>query len=198
MIISALKQTSPENITVIFEDGSEVRSTLGVISELRLYAGRDVDENLMEQLCSLSVRYLSLGKAIEVVSRRQMSGKELHDKLLLKGMDDNTADFCVAKLTDLGFINEEEYALAIVRHYSAKGYGAARIRSELIRRGINRELQESAIEQIPESSEKIDNYIASHLKDSSDNKEIKKITDALFRRGFSWEEISKAIRRYNE
>ena len=65
-----------------------------------------------------------------------MSEKELRQKLLEKGYDAATAAYCTDWLAERRYLNDAEYARMLVRHYSSKGYGSGRIRSEFLRRGI--------------------------------------------------------------
>ena len=196
MIITSLKQTSPEHVTVCFDDGGELLSTLGVVTELRLFKGRELEDATVERLQLQSRRALAREKALQTVSQRQMSAKELRKKLREKGFDEETADYCVSWITERGLINEEGYAAAIVRHYAAKGYGEGRIRQELARRGLPRELWDEALTAMPESTQKIDRFIASRLRDPEDRDEVRKLSASLFRRGFSAEEIRAALERF--
>ena len=198
MLLSALKQTSPGRITVIFEDGTEIRSSLGVVTELRLFTGKELDEAAIRELRELSLRSLARDRALEYLSRRPMSCKELRDKLLQKGEEEAVADFCVSWLTEQGFLDDERYAGMVVRHYAAKNYGAGRIRSELSRRGISRELWDAALQEAPEPDDKLDKFIASRLRDPEDREQIQKVSNALYRRGYSWEQIREALRRYTD
>ena len=50
MRITAIRQTAPGRLTVAFEDGTEIKSTLSAVTDLRLYSGRDLDEEEMEAL----------------------------------------------------------------------------------------------------------------------------------------------------
>ena len=84
----------------------------------------------------------------------------------------------------------------VVRHYAGKGYGAGRIRQELQRRGVPRELWDEALTELTESDDKLDRFIASRLKDPSDRAQVQKVSAALYRRGFSWEEIRAALARF--
>ena len=126
MRITSLKQVTAEHVTVLFEDETEVKSTLGVVTELRLFSGKELDDREMEALIRDSRRALMREKALEIVSQRQMSAKELSRKLRDKGADEETADYCVQWILERGLIDEERYAAAIVRHYAAKGYGTTR------------------------------------------------------------------------
>lgn len=193
MTVTSIRQTSPGRLTVCFEDGSEVRSTLGAVTELRLYSGRELDDKQTEEFKSLSARSLARERALEIVSRRRMSEKELRDKLLLKGFDEDTAEYCVHWLSENGFLNDEEYSLAVARHYAGKGYGEGRIRAELSRRGIDRELWDEALCSTPDSSDKLRKFISARLKDPSDRDAVRKISQALYRRGYSWDDIRTAL-----
>ena len=197
MIVSSIRQTAPGRLTVTLESGEEIKTTLGVVTDRRLFSGRELDGEALAALRQDSARALAREKALSFVSQRQMSAKELRDKLKQKGFDEDTAEYCVQWLLDHGLLDEESYAATIVRHYAAKGYGAGRIRSELMRRGIPRELQEDALNAMPASDAKIDRFIASRLRDPEDRDELRKLTAALYRRGFSGEEIRSALARFH-
>ena len=196
MRITSLKQTSPSRVTVCLDDGAEIRSTPTAVTELRLFTGRELDDTDLEALVRESRRALAREKALELVSQRQMSAKELGKKLREKGFDGETADYCVAWITERGLISEESYAAAIVRHYAAKGYGEGRIRQELMHRGIPRDLWDTALAAMPESTEKLDRLIAQRLRDPEDRDAVRKLSAALFRRGYSGEEIRAALSRF--
>ena len=196
MIISSIKQNSPNSLSVVLEDGEEIKTTLGVVTDLRLFSGRDLDEAALEDLRLASRRALARDRALAIVSQRQMSRKELGAKLRDKGVDDETAAWCVDWIVEHGFIDEESYAAAIARHYAAKGYGEGRVRQELMRRGIPRELFDDAFAAMPEGDEKLDRFIAARLRDPDDRDEVRKLSAALYRRGYSGEEIREALRRH--
>ena len=198
MTISALHQTSHDRLTVEFNDGSEIKSTLGVITDMMLYCGKDLDDSSIDKLKTASERSLALERSIEYVSRRPMSKKELHTKLLEKGMSEDTADYCSQKLEDLGIINDASYAASLARHYSAKGYGASKIKNEFYRHGISRELYEEALDCAYINKDKIRKIIESKLIDPSDRAQIKKVSDALLRRGFTFDEVKTALKNYTD
>ena len=197
MLITAIKQTSPGRLTVCLEDGSAIKSTLGVVTGLRLYSGRELDGDELTRLGTDSRRALAREKALEYLSRRAMSCRELEKKLCGKGIDEEDAAHCVAWLSERGLIDDGSYAAAVARHYSAKGYGPGRIRSELQRRGIDRELWEGVLESAPQDDSKIDKFIASRLSDPSDRDQVRRVSAALFRRGYSWEAIREALNRFS-
>ena len=194
-LISALHQTSPERVTVCLDDGREIKATLSVVAELRLYVGRSLEDGGLEQLRSSAALALCRNRGMELLSYRPMSCRELRDKLVQKGEEEACAEAAVAWLSQNGFLDDARYAGMVVRHYAGKGYGAGRVRQELQRRGVPRELWEAALAEMPEAEDKLDAFLASRLKDPTDRKEIQKLSGALLRRGFSWEEIRGALAR---
>ena len=196
VLISALHQTSPERVTVALDDGSEIKATLGVVAELRLYAGRSLEEPELKELRASAALALCKNRGLELLSYRPMSAKELRDKLTEKGGEPAAAEAAVTWLCEQGFLDDARYAGMVVRHYAGKGYGAGRIRQELQRRGVPRELWEEALTELTESDDKLDRFIVSRLKDPSDRAQVQKVSAALYRRGFSWEEIRAALARF--
>ena len=197
MIISALHTVSSEHINILFEDGTEIRSTLGVITEMMLFRGKELDDSAVEQLRALSAKAFAVEKAVELLSYRQMSGKEMRSKLIRKGFEAEAAEAAVSKLYELRLLDDEQYAAAVVRHYTVKGYGAGRIRAELAHRGVDRDYWDEALAFASGSDDKLISYIRSHLRDPDDRDQKRKVSAALYRRGYSWDEIRSALSRFS-
>lgn len=180
----------------VLEDGSILRMGEGEVVDFALYAGRELSDEEAERLQAAARRGEWKSKAIELLMRKPQSRKELGRKLAEWEASEEEAEAICDRLEELGYLNEAEYAGRIVRHYAGKGFGERKIRDELYRRGIPRELWDDALAQIEDNSEAIDAFLEKKLKGSHDPKEIKKASDALARRGFRWPEISDALRRY--
>lgn len=193
--VSALRQTSPERVTVVLDDGSEIKATLSVVADLRLYVGRALEDAELQRLRASASMALARNRGLELLSYRPMSCKELGDKLTQKGETPEDAEAAVAWLRDQGFLDDGRYAAQVVRHYAGKGYGEGRIRQELRRRGIPRELWDEAIKEMPEPDDKLDRFLSSRLSDPRDREQVRKVSAALLRRGYSWEEIRSALSR---
>ena len=86
-------------------------------------------------------------------------------------------------------------ARQIVETGAARGYGRARVRQMLYEKGIGRDLWDEALAVLPEPDGAVDRYLAAHLAPGADRKEIKKVTDALQRRGYGWEDIRAGLSR---
>lgn len=135
-------------------------------------------------------------RALRVLERRDVSRKELITKLTDKAVPLEEAVEAADWLEGIGIINDARYAGMVVRHYMAKGYGKARIQNELYRHGLPKELWADALEEYREPEDTLDRLLRAKLNSANPNRaELKKATDALLRRGFSWREINAAKNR---
>ena len=136
-------------------------------------------------------------KALALLDRRDYSRAELLRKLAEKDFEPAAAEQAVDRLVELGFVDDARYAPIVVRHYAAKGYGAQRVRGELQRRGIPKELWDAALAEMPEQDETVDRLLRARLRgaDPDDRAALKKAADALLRRGYGWDEINAAVER---
>ena len=200
MTISELKQTHGERYVLLLDDGSVIKTTLAVVSDYSLYAGRELSREELNAITGASLLERAKLRAMRIISARAMSCRELYDRLVEKGESEQDAAACVEYLLELHFLDDSQYAAMTVRHYAAKGYGQRRIRDELYRRKVPRELWDEALEQLPEQEGELDRLLEKRLRGAApdDRNAIKKASDALARRGFSWQEIREALERWSE
>ena len=139
-------------------------------------------------------------RALRIMGRRNMSAADMEKRLLDKGEPPDLVRETVDWLISMGAINDPEYAVLIVRHYCAKGYGPARVRDELFKRGIPRELWDSVLENLDaeESADAAYDFLVKRLKGSTDRDDIRRASDALVRRGFGFDDARAAVNRYLE
>lgn len=197
MTLREIKQTSPERFTLIFDDGTELKTTLGIITGRFIRSGMDFDEEAYNELVSASGLAMAKARALRIINARPMSREELRKRLIEKGETPENAEACADWLCRMGLINDAEYAGSVVRHYAAKGYGSARIKQELRHHGVPREMWDEAMLQMPEQDAYLERFIRERLSEPGDRAQVKKVSDALFRRGYSWEQIKHALNEFD-
>ena len=134
-------------------------------------------------------------QAASIIGSRALSRRELEKRLVRKGNDQADAQAAADWLEDIGAVDDAAYAAAVVRDYGRRGYGPAKVREELRRRGVPRELWDAAMEELPDSGAVLDALIQKKCRgELSDPREIKRVSDSLLRRGFSWGEVRSALR----
>lgn len=184
---------------VKLEDGDILRVTEEELLRFGLRAGMALGEDEMEALRASAKASETKAKAADMIGSRALSKQELTRRLVKKGSGEADAQAAADWLEDIGAVDDAAYAAALARHYGQKGYGPARVREELRRRGVSRELWDSALEELPDPAEILDRLIQKKCRgELSDPREKKRISDALLRRGFSWSEVRSAMGRYAE
>ena len=187
------------------EDGSLLRVGEAEMLDFSLHAGLELDDAAADRLLAAARKGRLREKALALLTARPMSRRELIDRLTACPRDREkppladeaqaaeTADW----LERLGLLNDAEYARTVGRHYSAKGYGPYKVRDELYRRGVARELWEDALTETADPCAAIDAFLRQKLKGApTDRRELKKASDALARRGYHWSDISEGLRRW--
>ncbi len=136
--------------------------------------------------------------AARMLGRRPLSVKGLGDKLEEKGFSQRAVSETLRWLTEMGYLDDEEFARLVIRSYTGRGYGPMRLRQELYRRGVGRELADRLVAETPSDQDKIDEYIRKKLRDRTpDRSQRKRVADGLLRRGFSYEEIRRGLERWS-
>lgn len=140
----------------------------------------------------------ALSTAAAVLNYKNRSSSMLRAKLLEKGIDAEDAEHAIERLRDFGYLDDMEYALSVLRGGMSKGWGKERIRRKMQEYKLDEGTIEAALDRYELDPDRLDSFIAANAGDLSDPAERKRISDKLFRRGYSWEEIGAALRRCRE
>ena len=181
---------------VRLEDGDILRVTEDELLRFGLRAGLELDGEVLEAVRASVKASSARAAAANMIGSRALSKKELTKRLIKKGNDEADAQAAADWLEDIGAVNDAGYAASLVRHYGGKGYGPARVKEELRRRGVDRELWDEAMEEMPEAAEILDQLIRKKCRgDLSDPREKKRVSNGLLRRGFVWSEVKADMGR---
>ena len=183
---------------VTFDDDTELLLTAVHVADYNIYTGREISEEECEELITSVQISTAKSKAVRMIGNRSLSAKEVEKRLTATHCTADIVRETVEWLEQTGLIDDKEYAESIVSHYSKKGYGEARIRNELFKRGIDRELWEEALKNQEDSDDVINSFIERKLKGSDDKRDIQKVVEALCRRGYSFDQARQSVREYLE
>lgn len=179
--------------TAALEGGGLLRLPERTVADFSLYSGMELSPQLLLDLEEAALEGRLREYAVNSLSVRTVSTKKLREKLTAKGATPEMAERVSDWAERIGLLNDEEYAKALARHYAAKGYGLYKIKDELYRRGVPREFWEEALAQLDDPTEQIQAFIEKKLTDPADRKQVKRVSDALVRRGYTWGQISAVL-----
>ena len=201
MRIEQIKESQRKKgrLLVRLEDGNVLRVTEEELLRFGLRAGMELDGETAEALQASARASAARAAAANIIGSRALSKQELTRRLVKKGNEASDAQAAADWLEDIGAVNDADYAASLARHYGGRGYGPARVREELRRRGVDRALWDAALEEMPEAAEALDKLIRKICRgELSDPREKKRVSDALLRRGFGWSDVRAAMGRYTE
>ncbi|MBR5753025.1 MAG: regulatory protein RecX [Clostridia bacterium] len=172
-------------------------------------SGEDVSPEQLEELLTESSRRKMMNKALDLLSLRDYSRKELSDKLVTKALEQRdrkdrdlqqikaqAADIC-DRLEELGLLDEERFArtyaeeLLRCKHLSKNG-----LKTALIRKGVARDILEQVLEEVEVDPEaQIRELLSTKFKtrDLTDEKQKARTVNALLRLGYTYADIRSVI-----
>lgn len=158
------------------------------------------EEELTELLDSVSFRR-AYNKGLDFLSRRPFGTKELIKKLCEKGHEKEFAEKACDRLSELGLLNDEEYARILANDLlERKNYSIKRIKQELAYRGIARDIIENTVDLLDNNPvPRIIMLIKKkYINKIGDEKGKKRTVDALMRLGYSYSDIKTALNTITE
>ena len=178
-----------------FEDGSSMRLYRQTVEDFGLYSGKELTEEEMKSLRKAAGEMSAKMRAVRIVSASSVSKRDLEYRLVQKGEDPKQAKMAVAWMSDLNLLDDARTAEQIVERCIRKGYGRSRAKQALYEKRIPKEYWEDALSDYPDQTDKIVEFLRSRLKDGYEERDVRRATDALLRRGHSYQEIRKAMKK---
>ena len=178
---------------VTFSDGTKLGLYRQTVEDFGLYPGRELEEAEFARLGTEAGKMSAKMRAVRIVSASSVSKRDLQQRLVRKGEDPEQAKAAVAWMEDLHLVDDRATAEQVVRSCIYKGYGLQRAKQALYEKQIPKAYWDEVLEDYPDQSEKIQDFLRSRLDGDSDEKQKKRAIDALIRRGHSYGTIKKAM-----
>lgn len=178
-----------------FEDGFSMRLYRQTVENFGLYAGRELSEEEMTELRKAAGEMSAKMRAVRIVAASSVSKRDLESRLIHKGEDPTQAKQAVEWMSDLHLVDDAKTAEQIVERCIYKGYGLSRAKQALYEKRIPKEYWEDALAEYPDQTEKILEFLRSRLKAGCQERDVRRVTDALLRRGHSYQQIRRAMQQ---
>lgn len=165
----------------------------------------DITQASLDEIMRFDEYQYAKKAALDFLSYRIRSRKEVKDKLKEKKISQGTIDKTLAHLEKLSLLNDEEFARLVVQSKTGKNpAGKSVIRQKLYQKGISKEISEKVLGELyTESNEKkllldIFKKNSAKLKGLDENKKRKKMFEYLARKGFDFDLINELLNeKYN-
>ena len=179
--------------TVRFEDGTCMRLYRQTVEDFGLYSGKELTQEELKRLRTAAGEMSAKMRAVRIISASSVSKMDLEQRLVHKGENPEQAKKAVQWLSEMDVLDDEKTAQQVVSQCIRKGYGLARAKQALYEKRIPRQYWEMALADYPDQTDAIVSFLKNRLGNDWDDKDVRRATDALIRRGHSYSQIRKGL-----
>lgn len=205
MIITDITAGKGKLYALTLDDGQTVWLHADLLAESGLHTGDTLDDEQLSALRHRAAEHRAYEYGLYLLENRSYSYRELYDKLMgAPHAEEDAVLAALEKLTRYGFLNDARYAEQLARHYvEDKKFGLRRAEYEMRHRGLSQTDIDDALAEY-DSAERISAQLlellqkkyARYLTDPDDKKMTEKVTAALVRRGYTYQQIRFALEDY--
>lgn len=184
---------------ISFDNGERINVHKDVLINLNLFVDKPIDSNDLKAIQKEDEYLRTKNSAFRILTRRSNSEAELIKKLKRKEYSSSTIEKVVNELREKGYVNDLDFAVRY-SEMRLKKYGWNRVKNELYRKGISKELLpqiESEIDVEQDTHElklMAEKKFKSIIKKETETYKIKqKLFSYLVRRGFDFEDSKNVI-----
>lgn len=182
----------------IFLDGESAFTVYkGELSRYHLEEGAVLPPEVYEELVNGVLKKRATLRAMHILERTDKTEAQLRRKLEESEYPKEAVESAIAYVTSYGYLDDRRYA----KHYiewKKQGKGKARLKMELVQKGISREIIEEVLESTDfgETREMIRQIILKKQKTNipMNEKEKQRLYGFLMRKGFSSSDILAVMR----
>lgn len=187
------QQKKDKNRCNIYIDG---RFYCGIKMEVaikyHLKSGMDIEKSRLDEIQLETEKSQALDRAMTHISATMKTQKQVNDFLEKKGYTQLVIDYCIGKMKEYKFIDDAAYCQAYISCVTNKGRRA--IYSDLMRRGVPKELIERSLAEFEEDDEALSRVLEKYLRNKpKDSKNMSRAFKYLLSKGYDYENVKNAI-----
>ncbi|MFC0521996.1 recombination regulator RecX [Pontibacillus salicampi] len=170
-----------------------------LLIQYMLHKGMELDEETIKTLVEKDDFHKAYSLAVNYLSYRMRSDKEMRTYLSDKEVDEEKIEYVVGRLKEEGYLNDEEFAKALVRtRVLTSSKGPMLVKKELYEKGITENGILDALEHytFEDQIEKTTKFVQKRLKQDgkkSFKEQIQKMKQTLMQKGYTNDAIQEAI-----
>ena len=182
----------------IFLDGESAFAVYkGELSRYHLEEGAVLPPEVYEELVNRVLKKRATLRAMHILERTDKTEAQLRRKLEESEYPKEAVESAIAYVTSYGYLDDRRYAEHYIE-WKKQGKGKARLKMELVQKGISREIIEEVLESTDfgETREMIRQIILKKRKTyiPMNEKEKQRLYGFLMRKGFSSSDILAVMR----
>lgn len=201
----AVQQKRKNRCSIFLDEEFAFGLDQDIVLQFGLKKGDVLTEQQIEQILLNEEKKSAKDRALNFLSYRDRSEKEIRTKLRDVGYDENIIEWVIGELKRLKFLDDQRFAQSYAQtQMITRPVGEYFLKRELKQKGLDEELIEQTIEQT--YSEKDQFSVALELaqqrkkryQNIEEVKAKKRVSDFLLRRGFGWDVVAEVMERWEE
>ena len=188
----SLKSNRNPNIFVVEIDGEKYILHSEIIVKYGIATNTEIEQDKLNEVVFESDVMIATNLAMNYVSSKLITTKQLKDYLRGKGYKSNVITKVIDKFNEYGVLNDENFATAFVS-LKQNSLSKRAIEQKLAQKGVNKDIAKSCLEEFDDMQVAI-NAAKKFMKTKPYTEEnINKLLRHLSYKGFDYDTINKAL-----
>lgn len=194
------QKKNKERVSVFLDGKYAFSLSEETLLKLRITEGQEVENDDLYAIAGEEENRNALDTVFRLLGIRSRSEKELVQRLRKKKFSPAAIDRAVARVKELGYVNDAKFAREWVRYRTQQGKGPELIKAELKLKGISPEILSEALSELKGSPEnevqRIKDIAERKMKQMQGvepKKAAQRLVGFLARRGFGIDAIRDAL-----
>lgn len=141
-IINIKGRANSGNVLLIFESGEYLSINIDLVYKFKLAKNVILEIEDYEKIKHEQEIFRAKNYAHNYCSRRVRSEKEIRTALIRKGFNNEVITPVISFLKEFNLINDENYIKIAIDYFKKKNFGFARIKLELLKKGLSKTIIE--------------------------------------------------------
>ena len=188
----SLKSSRNPNIFIVEIDGEKYILHSEIIVKYGLSTNSEIEQDRLSEVMFESDVMIATNLAMNYVSSKIITAKQLKDYLRNKGYKTNVITKVVDKFNEYGVLNDENFASAYV-NIKQNSLSKRAIEQKLMQKGVNKDIASSCLEDFDDTQVAIKTAEKFMKNKECTEENITKLMRHLSYKGFDYETISKVL-----
>lgn len=198
MKIAEIKKDKKHTVKVSFDTGRVFNFDLDYWNSTCLHENDEIDEAMLNHHLKESDYIRAKSRGMWFLDRSDYSEKTLYEKIVAGGISSTAAARAVARLKELGLIDDKKLASRLAEQMSESNISKRESYAKLYQKGIPTDIIKSVLEETDfDEASQVEAVIQKKYRNKMSDKDgIQKVYAALIRKGFSYSAVRSAIKKY--
>lgn len=200
MRVVEVKRDKKHTVKVSFDDGRTYNFDIDYWNNICIRENDEIDDVALNHHLKESDYIRAKARGIWFLDRSDYSEKTLYQKIVAGGISGTAAARAVARLKELGLVDDEKLARRLAEQMSDANISKRESYAKLYNKGIPSAIIKSVLEDtnFDELSQVLAVIEKKYRNKMSEKQDIQKVYAALIRKGFSYTVVRDAIKKYTQ